>query len=264
MDTAIFVSFEGGEGAGKSTQAKILHNRLRNALVPVILVEEPGTTSLGVYLREYLKSERSLSEEAELLLFVAARAELVSEQIKPALDAGITVIADRFDASSVAYQGYGRGLNFGGIYYLNTFATKGTTPDLTFLLDIRPADGLNRINSQGQRFENDPLSFHEKVRNGFLDLAFADVDRWVLIDGMLPIEAVSDLVWKHFMYKTSLLTQYGPVYDLKCMGCGAIVKTGTKGQRYCSCGDALVSADYMNYERGGISHQSMGKYPDGY
>ena len=216
MPSPLFISFEGGEGAGKSTQAKILHDSLGAAGIHVALVHEPGTTPLGSYLRDYLKSKQPLSKEAELLLFEAARAELVVEKIRPGLDQGLVVIADRFEASTIAYQGYGRNIDLKVIHYLNSFATSGRLPDLPFLLDLEPADGLRRKGNPqlalplelGQasaagpqdieghrRFEDESLQFHARIRRGFLTLARADPARWVIIDATLPAGEVSRLVW---------------------------------------------------------------------
>ena len=141
----MFIVIEGGEGAGKSTQAERLYRRLQDHRCPATLVREPGTTSLGLHLREYLKSKRPLTPQAELLLFTAARAQLIHEHIQPSLERGLTVIADRFAASTIAYQGYGRRIPIDIINYLNDYATNGLNPDLTFLLDIDPEQGLHRI-----------------------------------------------------------------------------------------------------------------------
>lgn len=225
MPTPIFVSFEGGEGAGKTTQAEILHKRLWNADIPAVLVHEPGSTSLGRHLRDYLKSKHPLSKEAELLLFEAARVELVAEKIKPSLDNGFSVVADRFEASSVAYQGYGRKIDLQVIHYLNSFVTKGLSPNITFLLDLDPAEGLRRVGNpqlalplepdnvpdigrqdvEGhRRFEEQPLEFHRRVRNGFLALARDNPERWVVIDATLPAEGISQLVWGHVSKRLKL------------------------------------------------------------
>ena len=144
MADGLFIVFEGGEGSGKSTQAERLYRRLseeRSAL----LVREPGTTPLGLHLRDYLKSGRPLTPESELLLFAAARAQLVADQIRPSLERGITVISDRFSGSTVAYQGYGRAGRRDVIDYLNNYATSGLNPDVTYLLDIDPEEGLHRV-----------------------------------------------------------------------------------------------------------------------
>ena len=220
----LFVSFEGGEGAGKTTQAGRLHDRLQQLDIPCDLVREPGGTTLGEYLRDYLKSERPLTPEAELLLFEAARVELVTNRIRPALEAGNIVIADRFSASTVAYQGYGREIDLGVITALNGFATTGISPDIIFLLDLAPAEGLKRTvghqmafsvdavgglaplhrNDEGRRFEDLALAFHEKARQGFLAQAQANPERWVVIDGARPVEEVSAEVWRHIQERLEL------------------------------------------------------------
>ena len=227
MATPLFVSFEGGEGSGKSTQTRLLHDKLWDAGMRATLVHEPGTTPLGEYLRTYLKSSQPLTSEAELLLFEAARAELVNQRIEPSLADGFQVIADRFEASTVAYQGYGRKLDPEIIAYLNQFATGGRTPDLTFLLDLEPAEGLRRVGSpqlslglevgvqaalpredvEGQRrFEEEALGFHRRVRRGFLELAGADEERWVIIDATIPEEKIARQIWERVSSKLKLPT----------------------------------------------------------
>ena len=227
MATPLFVSFEGGEGSGKSTQTRLLHDKLWDAGMRATLVHEPGTTPLGEYLRTYLKSSQPLTSEAELLLFEAARAELVNQRIEPSLADGFQVIADRFEASTVAYQGYGRKLDPEVIAYLNQFATGGRTPDLTFLLDLEPTEGLRRVGSpqlslglevgvqaalpredvEGQRrFEEEALGFHRRVRRGFLELAGVDEERWVIIDATMPEEKIARQVWERVSSKLKLPT----------------------------------------------------------
>jgi len=204
--SGVFIAFEGGEGAGKSDQARRLRDALAAAGYRSLLLYEPGYTGLGNYLRAYLVAGHALSSPAELLLFAAARAELVNSVIAPELTAGSIVIADRFAGSTVAYQGYGRGLNLAQIAWLNDFATAGRYPDLTILLDIDPAIGLERVRkrqfgaeaspeSAPNRFEDEALAFHRAVRRGFLQQAAAHPERWRQIDGRLPIEEVAGRVW---------------------------------------------------------------------
>ena len=204
--SGVFIAFEGGEGAGKSDQARRLHDALAAAGYRSLLLYEPGYTGLGDYLRAYLVAGHALSSPAELLLFAAARAELVNSVIAPELTAGSIVIADRFAGSTVAYQGYGRGLNLAQIAWLNDFATAGRYPDLTILLDIDPVIGMKRVRSRQlelgiasdaapNRFEDEALAFHRAVRRGFLQQAAAHPERWRQIDGRLPIEEVADRVW---------------------------------------------------------------------
>lgn len=221
----IFISIEGGEGAGKTTQARFLQERLWDSGTQTILAHEPGTTPLGQYLRAYLKSKQPLSIEAELLLFEAARAQLVVDTIKPSLDKGMTVITDRFEASSVAYQGYGRRIDLDVIHRLNTFATHGVVPDTTFLLDIDPAEGLRRVgnpqlslpleptNNPGpgrkdieghRRFEEAPLTFHTRVRKGFLELARNQPERWIVIDASQPEQQIQDEIWQHVLERLEI------------------------------------------------------------
>jgi len=229
----IFISFEGGEGSGKTLQAKTLHERLWAIDVQAKYVHEPGSTPLGTYLRDYLLRKPRLSREAELLLFEAARAELVISEIEPSLRAGFTVIADRFEASSIAYQGYGRRIDLGVIQYLNALATRGIYPELTFLLDVDPAEGLRRVGTpqlslplepgdaaqpgrqdvEGQRrFEDLPLSFHERVRDGYLNLARGDPDRWIVIDGTRTIADISNEVWRHVSKRLKLPVDEGAIH----------------------------------------------------
>ena len=225
MPGPIFISIEGGEGAGKSTQVDALHQRLWNAGIKANKVHEPGSTPLGWYLRDYLMSKRPLSKEAELLLFEAARTELVINEIKPQLAGGFTIIADRFEASTVAYQGYGRRIDLDVINRLNSFATQGVFPDLSFLLDLDPAEGLRRVGHpqltlplepdenrqpgrqdiEGQRrFEDQPLQFHTRVRKGFLDVATESPERWVVVDASRSAEEISEEIWRHVVERLEI------------------------------------------------------------
>ena len=214
-----FISFEGGEGSGKSSQAEILRQRLQQAGVSSLLVREPGTTALGDYLKAWLKREqrRKTSSSAEALLFAAARAELVSKTIKPALASPRTVvIADRYADSTTAYQGYGRRLRLKDVDAVNCLATQGIMPDLTFLLDCSPEVGLRRVGSfhdtgrsdtpetvgpvrmdrEGtRRFESESLAFHKRVRAGYLKISKREPDRWCLIDATKSVDEISDIVW---------------------------------------------------------------------
>ena len=216
MPRSMFVSFEGGDGSGKSTQANLLHRRLVESGYPAVMVHEPGSTELGWYLSDYLKSERRLSREAELLLFAAARAELVGAVVAPSLRRGQSVVADRYADSTVAYQGYGRRLDMDFIRTVNSFAMAGTVPDVTFLLDQEPEKGLRRVGQpqmqmslepdavphlgrqdpEGRRrFEDTPISFHRRVRDGYLRLASEEPQRWVILDATAPTEEIAERVW---------------------------------------------------------------------
>jgi dTMP kinase len=217
---AVFISFEGGEGSGKSTQAEILTERIRDTGLAVEFVHEPGSTELGWHVRDILKrglpGELDISAEAELLLFSAARAELVLKALQPFLSQpNAVVIADRYVDSTSAYQGYGRGIPIEQVAVVNAFATNGVMPCLTFLLDLPPVNGLTRIGDlqlgfrlddsilhadegraqEGARFEDEPLEFHERVRSGYLKLAENEPERFCVIDATLPECRVSELIW---------------------------------------------------------------------
>ena len=196
MTVASFIVFEGLDGSGKSTQARALYRRLRRRGYPVLSTREPGGTPLGEVLRRWLKGRRPLSTVAELSLFVAARAQLVREVVRPALDTGITVVADRYAASTVAYQGYGRELDLDLVRALNRKATGGLIPDLTVLLDL-PAEAALKRKGGGpsDAFETAPSDFHARVRQGYLAQAAQDPDRWLVLDAAQPQRALSQQVW---------------------------------------------------------------------
>lgn len=203
-----FLSIEGGDGTGKSTQAGLLMTRLRAAGFDAVLVHEPGGTPLGESVRRWVKGDGPSSPLTELLLFEAARAELVQTVIRPALDAGGVVVTDRFADSTLAYQGYGRGLGLDEIRSLNRIATGGLTPDVTILLDLAPELALARVRGSheggaGQRageagqerFEQEPIEFHERVAEGFRTLAAEEPARWFVIDAARDAGAVAEKVW---------------------------------------------------------------------
>ncbi|HEX6470800.1 MAG TPA: dTMP kinase [Streptosporangiaceae bacterium] len=189
----VFLAFEGGEGAGKTTQARLLAIWLRDQGFDVVTTREPGSTKTGMRLRAMLldKESRGLSPRAEALLYAADRAQHVAEVIRPALRRGAIVITDRYVDSSLAYQGGGRELKVSEIAEVNRWATSGLTPDLTIILDV-PADvGLGRFASPADRMESEPLEFHERVRRGFRALAEAEPHRYLVIDGTLPQEEIT-------------------------------------------------------------------------
>ena len=193
----LFITFEGGEGCGKSTHSRLLLRKLEQQDIPAILTHEPGGTALGNELRKALKRKRgsSISPQAELFLVAASRAQLVTEVIRPALEAGKVVICDRFTNSTMVYQGYGRGLDFTAIKMVNNMATMHLSPDIIVLLDIPPEQGLGRKRSQTDRFELEDVSFHRRVREGYLKMAGADPDRWLVIDASLPRGKVAEIIW---------------------------------------------------------------------
>ncbi len=194
---ALFITFEGGEGCGKSTQSRLLLKKLERQNIPAVLTHEPGGTVLGNEVRRTLKRKRdsSISPQAELFLLAASRAQLVAELIRPALEEGKVVLCDRFTHSTMVYQGYGRGLDFTAIRMVNNMATRYLNPDLIILLDISPEQGLARKQSLKDRFELEDLSFHQRVREGYLKMAAAEPDRWLVIDASLPKEKIAETIW---------------------------------------------------------------------
>lgn len=188
----MFIAFEGGEGAGKSTQEALLAAALTERGHHVVRTREPGGTPAGERIRDILLSPEfdGLNARAEALLFAAARGEHVARIIRPALDRGDVVICDRYLDSSVAYQGYGRELGIETIRNLSLWATDDLVPDLTIVLDIDPAIGLSRL-ANPDRMEAEPIEFHRAVRAGFLDLASKDPDRYLVLSADQPREVIA-------------------------------------------------------------------------
>ncbi len=196
---ALFITFEGGEGCGKSTQARALYRRVSASSIPVILTHEPGGTPFGEQARRSLKriSNSPLSPLAELFLVAASRVQLVEEVIRPSLEANTMVICDRYTDSTLAYQGYGRGIDLDTIQAINDIATRGLSSDLVILLDIPVEAGLARKGSAREdRFEREDLAFHQRVREGYLKMADADPGRWLVIDGALPKREIRSRIWE--------------------------------------------------------------------
>ncbi len=189
----VFLALEGGEGAGKSTQARLLAIWLRDQGYDVVTTHEPGATKVGMRLRALLldTSHTGLSPRAETLMYAADRAEHVQSVIIPALERGAIVVTDRYVDSTLAYQGAGRQLPMAEIAELNKWATSGLMPDLTILLDLPPLTGLGRRLSSADRLESEPVDFHQRVRNGFLSLAAADPGRYLVLDAARPEGDVS-------------------------------------------------------------------------
>jgi len=194
---SLFITFEGGEGCGKSTQARLLQYKLEKQNISVVLTHEPGGTSLGAEIRKLLKGKRrfSISPQAELFLFATSRVQLLAELIRPALEETKVVICDRFTDSTLVYQGYGRGLDLTTVETINNMATENLKPDLTILLDMSSEQGLARKQSLKDRFELEDLSFHHRVREGYLKLAAAEPHRWLLIDASLPEKKIAEIIW---------------------------------------------------------------------
>jgi len=187
----LFLTLEGPEGSGKSTQAHRLAGRLTAAGYHCTLTREPGGTLVGEEVRQILLHKLSPVAAADALLFNAARAQLVAEVIEPALDRGDVVICDRFADSTLAYQGYGAGQSMDALRVLADYATGGLVPDLTILIDLPVEEGIRRKNESAEvnRFESAlDLAFHRRVRDGFLALAAAETDRFVVLDGLLSPE----------------------------------------------------------------------------
>ena len=198
-----FITFEGGEGCGKSTQVVRLAAALEERGLKVLLTREPGGTRLSELIRTLLKDEAEDPpvDRAELLLFLAARAQLVRNVVAPALEAGTWVISDRFSDSTVAYQGYGRGLPVDFVRQANDFACEGLRPDLTFLLDLDPATAERRMrgreaatNTSADRIERAGSGFHARLRKGFLELAAADAPRFSVVDASKSPDEVAGVV----------------------------------------------------------------------
>jgi len=206
---ALFITFEGGEGCGKSVQAKALYKRLSQSAIPALLIHEPGNTPLGEKLGRWLKwaEDTDISPLTELLLFNASRSQLVTKIIQPNLKDGKVVICDRYADSTTAYQSYGRGLDLAMVKEINNAATQGLKPDLTILLDISAEEGLARKRGKKQdRFEQENLAFHQRVREGYLKLAANDPQRWLVIDASQPKEKIEKIIWQKV---SQLLSQQG-------------------------------------------------------
>lgn len=196
---AVFITFEGGEGSGKSLQARTLYRRLLRAGTAAVVAHEPGGTPLGRRISGLLKYGRALevSPLSELLMFNASRAQLVRDVIRPSLAEGKVVLCDRYADSTVAYQGYGRGLALEVVRAVNRIATEGLSPDLTVLLDLAVEEGFARKARRGQdRFERERADFHRRVRQGYLKLAAEEPDRWLVIDASQSKRAIADIIWQ--------------------------------------------------------------------
>jgi dTMP kinase len=196
---SLFITFEGGEGCGKSTQSRILNARLKKLAISSLLIHEPGITALGKKVTRLLKWSKdiSISPLSELLLFNVSRAQLVTEVIKPNLGKGTIVICDRYADSTTAYQGYGRGLDLATVKAANNIGTQGLAPNLTILMDILVEAGLERKkDKKPDRFEKENLSFHRRVREGYLKLAKAEPKRWLVIDATKSKEDITGIIWQ--------------------------------------------------------------------
>ena len=199
-----FITFEGGEGCGKSTQICLLADRLRSAGKEVLLTREPGGTALAEKIRTLVREESDdpPNSRAETLLFLASRAQVVEGVIRPALESGTWVLCDRFADSTFAYQGYGRGLDLDELRRINSFATGGLAPDRTILLNVSPEVSAKRMrareaatNTGADRMEKAGDDFHFRLRQGFLELAAAEPERFSVIQADGAVEEVEEAVW---------------------------------------------------------------------
>lgn len=195
MLSTMFITLEGPEGGGKSTLAAALSRRLEESGYSVVATREPGGTDLGRQIRALLLEQGQVSARAELMLFLADRAQHVQEVTLPALKSGQIVLCDRFTDSTLVYQGYARGLDLQMLRAANSWATDGLSPDLTLLLDIDPRVGLDRLESK-DRLDREPIEFHLKVREGFLQEAANSPDRIEVLSADRPAEAVEADAWE--------------------------------------------------------------------
>tara|TARA_B100001750_G_C15468040_1_gene578197 strand:+ start:19 stop:678 length:660 start_codon:yes stop_codon:yes gene_type:complete len=202
INTGFFLTIEGADGAGKTTHCSLLSEALNEIGLEVVSVREPGGTIVGEKIRKIVKGSEKISPLTELLLFQAARSELVEKVISPAIKNNKVVIADRFIDSTLAYQGFGRGINLKDIDAINEISTKKTTPNLSILLDLptkisigrsRTRDSLYKNNER--RFENEPDDFHEKVIKGFKYLANKNSERWETINSNRDIKIVAKEIY---------------------------------------------------------------------
>jgi dTMP kinase len=215
VSQGLFLTFEGPEGAGKTTQIARLVERLTAAGVAHIITREPGGTPLGTRIRQVVLLEPDLQVDPlpEFLLYSASRAQLVGQVIRPALERGEVVVCDRYADSSLAYQGAGRGLDTGLLSQITHAATGGLQPDLTFLLDLDPAVGLARAATRGEpdRLERADLGFHVRVRAGFLALAQQESNRFRVLDGTKPLDELAEQIWNVVVGKLGAVRAEGQV-----------------------------------------------------
>ena len=193
---SLFIVFEGLDGSGKSTQQQLLNAKLKSDKISTISFREPGSTMIGNQIVEILQSDQKLSPLSELLLFYVSRSAIIEEKIKPALDNHDVVICDRYFYSSIAYQGYGRGIDINFINQINDQVVKNIIPDLIFYMDINWEEKKNRkgINVK-DRFEKEDRNFHNKVRSGYKSLAKKDLDKWKIIDAEEDVNKISSFIY---------------------------------------------------------------------
>tara|TARA_B100000614_G_scaffold228123_1_gene219682 strand:- start:2138 stop:2743 length:606 start_codon:yes stop_codon:yes gene_type:complete len=193
------ITFEGTDGVGKSTQIELFINQLKLNEIDYVLFREPGGTNFSEKIRNILlDNDNQMSSLSETLLFLAARSDLVEKKIKPSLDKGLYVICDRFLDSTLAYQSYGRGIDLDLIKSITNSVVNETIPSTTFLLDADLDICLSRINKK-DRMENEGKDFLNRVKNGFLELAYSNLNRYVIVDANKNINDISDEIWKNFL-----------------------------------------------------------------
>lgn len=199
---SLFITFEGPDGCGKTTQARLLAEFLRARGYAIELTREPGGTAIGEQIRNVILStrNRAMRAETEVLLFSAARAQIVAALIRPALAAGKIVLCDRYYDSTFAYQGYGLGLDLNALRAITRFATGGLVPDVTFYVDVPAEIGLaRRQRGETNRLDQKDVEYHTRVRNGYLELARAEPARFVIVDGTRAIEQVQRDIRAHLL-----------------------------------------------------------------
>ena len=211
MPRSPFITFEGSEGCGKSTQVQRLAARLEHFGVPYLVTREPGGTPIGETIRELLQfapHNSAMTAETELLLFEASRSQLVRETIKPALERGLCVIADRFFDSTTVYQGAARKLDREMVERLNAFVVGDCVPDITFILDVDAATAASRMQKprKADRMEQQPAEFYERVREAYRELAKRESKRIVLIDGSRNVDQIENEIWEMLLSRFSGLT----------------------------------------------------------
>ena len=202
---SLFIVFEGLDGSGKSTQQQLLNAKLKSDKISTISFREPGSTMIGNQIVEILQSDQKLSPLSELLLFYVSRSAIIEEKIKPALDNHDVVICDRYFYSSIAYQGYGRGIDINFINQINDQVVKNIIPDLIFYMDINWEEKKNRkgINVK-DRFEKEDRNFHNKVRSGYQSLAKKDLDKWKIIDAEEDVNKISSFIYETVKSKLNI------------------------------------------------------------
>ena len=202
---SLFITLEGPEGSGKTSAIKIVRERLEKLGYQIVMTREPGGTPISEQIRNVIldKSNTAMDPRTEALLYAASRRQHLVEKIWPSLKEGKIVFCDRYLDSSLAYQGYARNLGVEDILKVNEYATEGTFPNITFLFDIDPQLGLDRINQNKDREVNrldvEKLEFHQKVRNGYLELSKKFSDRYIVIDASKPLEEVADNVFNEII-----------------------------------------------------------------